>query len=346
MAVQSASMLRPAAESAELAAHLLQVLRPEFPGALRVEGLQRLSGGASLETWTFHLITEDSSLPLVLRRSPGGSRGTPLGTSLPLDVESKLIRVAATHAVPAPRIRCDLPRDAEIGSGFIMDFIAGETIPRKILRDARFAKARARLTRECGEVLARIHAIEPAEVPDLPVHAARDQVAQYRAIYDAFDDPRPVFELAFRWLDDHAPADTLARVVHGDFRSGNLMVDEEGLRAVLDWELAHVGDAHSDLGWICVNSWRFGEVDKPVGGFGMREDLIAAYSDAGGDRIDSGRVHYWEVFGTLKWGVICMMMYGAYRSGLDPSVERAAIGRRASETEIDLLALLAPRKAG
>jgi len=146
-----------------------------------------------------------------------------------------------------------------------------------------------------------------------------------------------------QWLRAHAPADTpRLSLVHGDFRNGNLVVGEDGLRAVLDWELAHLGDPMEDLGWLCVNSWRFGRHELPVGGFGTREQLFAGYAEAGG-RVDAARVHYWEVLGTLKWGVICQSMAQSFFSGAERNVERAAIGRRASEAEIDLLALLAPR---
>jgi aminoglycoside phosphotransferase (APT) family kinase protein len=111
---------------------------------------------------------------------------------------------------------------------------------------------------------------------------------------------------------------------------------------VLDWELAHLGDPMEDLGWICVNSWRFGEIDKPVGGFGSREELFAGY-EAAGRKVDAARVMFWEVMGTLRWGVMCCGMMQRFRAGPDHSMERAMIGRRASETEIDLLRLLAPR---
>jgi aminoglycoside phosphotransferase (APT) family kinase protein len=152
-----------------------------------------------------------------------------------------------------------------------------------------------------------------------------------------------VFELALRWLADNDPGPSKdVTLVHGDFRLGNLVVGPDGVRAVLDWELAHLGDPMEDLGWICVNSWRFGEIDKPVGGFGSREDLFAGYEEAG-RKADPERVKFWEVMGTLRWGVMCCGMMRRFRTGPDHSMERAMIGRRASETEIDLLRLLAPR---
>jgi aminoglycoside phosphotransferase (APT) family kinase protein len=117
-------------------------------------------------------------------------------------------------------------------------------------------------------------------------------------------------------------------------------VGPEGIRAVLDWELAHLGDPLEDLGWLCVNSWRFGNIDEPVGGFGPREDLFRGYESAGGRKIDPDAVHFWEVFGTLKWGIMCLIQGFTHLSGAKRSIELAAIGRRPSETEIDLLNLL------
>jgi aminoglycoside phosphotransferase (APT) family kinase protein len=163
--------------------------------------------------------------------------------------------------------------------------------------------------------------------------------------YRAFGTPRPVVEWAFRWLREHLPPPPPRQtVVHGDMRTGNIIVGPEGLNAVLDWEVVHLGDPMEDLGWICVTSWRFGEVDKPAGGFGSREEMFAGYESAGGATVDAARVRWWEVMGTLRWGMSCAMFGREFQDG-DRSVEKAAIGRRASETAIDLMAILAPRGA-
>jgi aminoglycoside phosphotransferase (APT) family kinase protein len=128
-------------------------------------------------------------------------------------------------------------------------------------------------------------------------------------------------------------------LVHGDFRMGNIVVAETGLRAVLDWEISHWGDPMEDLGWLCVRSWRFGNIDLPVGGFGGREALFTAYEQAGG-QVDPERVRYWEIFGSLKWGVMCATMAATFLSGADRSVDRGTIARRSSEAELDLLYML------
>jgi aminoglycoside phosphotransferase (APT) family kinase protein len=128
--------------------------------------------------------------------------------------------------------------------------------------------------------------------------------------------------------------------VHGDYRNGNMIFGPEGVRAILDWELAHIGDPMEDLGWICANPWRFGVSEKPVGGFGEREELFAGYEDAGGPPVDRQRVEFWDVMGALRWGVMCSGMVNSFRAA-DPSVERSVIARRASENEVDLMRLLA-----
>lgn len=321
---------------------LSDVARRQFPGAVGISGLRRLSGGASQETWAFDVATHGRAMPMILRRRPPGmtARGA---SAVPLATEAQLIIIAGKAGVPTPEVTYVLAPSDGIGEGFLMGRIEGETIARKILRDAEYANARLLLARQCGEILGRLHKVPLEGLPALRHAPARVELEHYRSIYHAHDHPHPVFELAFRWLEDNVPStDVTQTLVHGDFRNGNLMIGPGGVRAVLDWELAHIGDPMEDLGWICVNAWRFGNIDAPVGGFGPREDMFAGYQAASGVMIDQARVKYWEVFGTLKWGIMCTVMMEAFKSGADRSVERASIGRRASENEIDLLRLLAP----
>ena len=289
-----------------------------------MSGLRRLSGGASRETWSFTL---DGSRRLILQRDP---RGAPAAG---MRREASCLRAAAKAGVPVPEL-VDASEDAGVlGAPFlVMVHVDGETIPRKILRDEEYAAVRPALARQCGEILAKLHGIDPTDVDDLQ---DTDQVAQYRATLDNLDEPHPTFELAFRWLEENRPASSRRAVVHGDFRNGNLIVGPDGIRAVLDWELAHAGDPMEDLAWLCVKSWRFG-VDLPVGGFGTYDELAAGY----GDRLDRDALRWWEVLGTLKWGIMCIMQTFAHTSGMRRSVELAAIGRRVCEVEWDLLEIL------
>ncbi len=321
---------------------LQQALKRNLAGLQEVGPLTRLSGGASQETWAFDATVDGQQRRYILRRAPGGaSSGGTMGASPGLPTEAKVIEAARRAGVVAPEVVAILEPQDGAGDGYVMARIEGETLARRILRDAAFDAVRPRLAFQCGEAMARIHATPAATLPALPTIDGAAQLRQYYERYKAYDQPKPVFELAFKWLAENLKPSTQTVLVHGDFRNGNIMVHpEQGLNAVLDWELVHLGDPAEDLGWICVNSWRFGVSGRTAGGFGSVEDLIAGYTAAGGTALTPAQVKVWEVLGTLKWGIMCMSMYEAFRSGYDRSVERAAIGRRSSETEIDLVNLL------
>jgi aminoglycoside phosphotransferase (APT) family kinase protein len=315
-----------------------------YPGATGVTGAAKLSGGASQETWTFDIVHPDGNVGAILRRAPPGYEVSPSPSrAAGLDAEAVLMQLAHDAGLPSPRVLHVLKPEEELGRGFIMVRVEGETIARKILRDEEFAKARPILARQLGRIAAGIHALPEAKLPKLRSNSPAQEIADLAREYRSTNWPRPVFELALRWLADHDPgASRETTLVHGDFRNGNLIIGPDGVRAVLDWEIAHFGDPMEDLGWICVNSWRFGEIDKPVGGFGTREDLFAGYEETG-RKVDPDRVMFWEVMGTLRWGIMCGRMMQRFRNAPDHPMEQAVIGRRPSETEIDLLRLLAPR---
>jgi aminoglycoside phosphotransferase (APT) family kinase protein len=315
-----------------------------FEGATGVIGAAKLSGGASQETWSFDIVHTGGTTGAILRRAPPGYSASPSPSrAAGLDAEAVLMQLACDAGLPSPRVLHVLEPEEGLGRGFIMVRVEGETIARKILRDEEFAKARPILARQLGRIAAGIHGLPAAKLPELRSNSATAEIADLAREYRSTNWPRPVFELALRWLADHDPGPSREiTLVHGDFRHGNLIIGPDGVRAVLDWEIAHLGDPMEDLGWICVNSWRFGEIDKPVGGFGSREDLFAGY-EAAGRKVDPDRVMFWEVMGTLRWGIMCGRMMQRFRNAPDHPMEQAVIGRRPSETEIDLLRLLAPR---
>ena len=306
---------------------------------LEVRALRRLSGGASRETWSFELLDalHGGVEAMVLQRVRPGAG---LGASFSLEGEAGLLRAAGAAGVPVAGVIAASDDVSVIGAPFlVLGWADGETIARRILRDDQFAAARGRLVKQCAEALAAIHAVSPAEAGYLRHH---EPVAQLRDLLDVLGQPHPAFELGLRWLEAHRPAEVEPSVVHGDFRLGNLMVDEQGLRAVLDWELAHLGDPMEDLGWLCVRAWRFGS-DQPVAGIGGYDELFAAYETASGLVVDPEMVRWWELLGTLRWGVICVMQASSHLTGASRSVELAAIGRRVCENEYDVLGLIGAR---
>jgi aminoglycoside phosphotransferase (APT) family kinase protein len=325
------------------------IARESGASEVTVEGLRRLPGGASRETWSFDatLVRDGAreSLDLVLRRDRADSL---LATGR--RDEFLLLRALRERAVPVPRVYWLGDEVETLGARFfVMQRVQGETLARRLLRDEEYANARGVMTAQLGEILARIHGVDCSleGIRQLPGVAeegkslAEAEVDRYEALFRAIaPEPHPAFELAFRWLRRHLPPTGRRTVVHGDYRIGNVIFGPEGVRSILDWELAHLGDPMEDLGWLCVRSWRFGSDHKPVGGIGEREQLFEAYAKAGGGSVDPAHVRFWEVFGNLKWACICIGQAKTHLDGAVFSVELASLGRRTAETELELLNLI------
>ncbi|GAA0232551.1 phosphotransferase family protein [Cryptosporangium japonicum] len=289
---------------------------------------QPLTGGASRETLRVTVHHRDTTRDLVLRRD---LIGQPDG----LARETAALRAAATAGVPVPTVVDDGPTLA--GHPYLlMGHVHGETLPQRLLRDDTYAAVRTTLADTLGALAARIHTINPDHIPDLP-HP--DPLTQLRDIADADPTPRPAVELGLAWLTRHRPPPRHPTVVHGDLRNGNVLIGPEGLRAVLDWELVHHGDPTEDLGWLCVKAWRFGTA-PPVGGYGTRDQLLAGYHRVAGWAPTPDQLHWWEVYGTLRWALLCRAQTLAYLRGTRDTLEHAVIGRRVCEAEYDLLLAL------
>jgi aminoglycoside phosphotransferase (APT) family kinase protein len=308
-------------------------------GPVAIEGMTRLSGGASRETWAFDAIRPDGSVTeLVLRRDPLGRPSEPGA----MGREALAITAAGVAGLAAPEVLMwtDGPELWE-SAGLVMRRVAGETIARRILRDDAYRQARGSLIGELGQFAAGLHALEVTD--DFPAPAP-DPLGELRELLGTFGPVSPVFELALRRLEADPPPARGPVLAHGDLRLGNLIVGPDGLRAVIDWELVHTGNPAEDLGWLCVKAWRFGS-GLPAAGVGTREELLAAYRAAGGADIGLDELRWWEILGTLRWGLMCVSQTQAHLSGAHRSVELAAIGRRVCEQEWDLLLLLEPEAA-
>jgi aminoglycoside phosphotransferase (APT) family kinase protein len=327
----------------EVSEKLAAFLRREHGAkAVHIENVRLLTGGASRQTWSFDAVVDGATHALVARCDPRKGPNT-----MSRETEYRVLEAAHGAGVPVPRMH--LLGDDSLGVPFfLMERVEGETIARRILRDDAYAEGRKVMASQLGEIAAAIHRI-PLDTPGLEnlprpeqgMTPAETELRNFEQTYRTIaPEPHPAYELAFRWLKRNLPPPAELGLVHGDYRMGNLIVGPEGVRSVLDWELAHVGDPLEDFGFLCVRSWRFGNDDQPVGGVGQYADLFAAYERAGGRKIDPQVVRWWEIFGNLRWGIICIMQANAYLTGISKSVELATIGRRTAETEWELLALI------
>ena len=315
---------------------LALVLRPILGDDVVVEDLQTLTGGASRTTYSFDAVDGGRRRRLILRTAPADNRFAGM------ELEAAVQQSAAEAGAPVPHIVAASDSVAALGSQFLIcDEVAGETIVRRIQRSLD-DDGRAALLEQCGQALAAIH----RGCTDAAGLQEKDQLTEWRQRLDELGDTTATFEWAFRWLAAHRPPPSAPRLVHGDFRMGNLIVSApEGrgptLAAVLDWEAVHIGQVYEDLAWFCIRAWRFGaSAELAAGGLGTIEDFVTAYEGAGGAPVDRSALHWWLVLGTLRWGIICRYQAERHLAGQTRSVELAAIGRRVCETEWDLLDLL------
>jgi aminoglycoside phosphotransferase (APT) family kinase protein len=314
--------------------------RSELAAALGGEpaDIEPLSGGAGrCQMWS--LRAEDRRL--IFRRYPEG-----FDRDVVRNREWRVLALACDAGVPVPAPVALTP------SGILVERVEGESRPQRLLSDERWAHARSSLVARVAEAAARLHALEPpdflpggleldgATAEPSETGAAETAVRTLERSLDRTGEPHPAIELGLRWLRANLPGPAPVSIVHGDFRLSNLVVSDEGRAVLIDWELVHTGDGAEDLGWMCVRSWRFGG-RHPALGCGSREELLSAYASAGGRPVTLDELRWWEVCGNARWAVICVLQAHRHISGLDRSLERAMIGRRACEAEWDVLELLA-----
>jgi aminoglycoside phosphotransferase (APT) family kinase protein len=296
---------------------------------LPLEHLGRLSGGANMESWSF----DWGGAGYVLRRAPSLEmmEGRPFGH----DVEAALVRAARKAGVLAPEVVGELVESDALGTGYVMRRVEAEVNPAPILADPAPS-----LITDISRELARIHAIVPRADLAIPHMDTAQALADLATRFDAYGGDRPIIALALKWCAENLPERTDPVLVHGDFRMGNLMADANGLAAVLDWEIAHWGDSHEDLAYGCMTVWRFGHIERPAFGVSDLDTYFAAYEHESGTIVDRGRFRFWLIYRTLWWALGCIQMGDIWRHGIDRTLERAVIGRRTSENELDLLLLL------
>lgn len=314
--------------------------------ALEIRGITKLSGGAIQENYRLRLLVEGGQ--------EAGERDYVLRTDAPSSVqvshsretEFRLLRAAHAAGVTVPRpVAFSPPATPDDRPFLLMETVKGTALATKVVRDPAFEAARWGLAKRLGRELSAIHRIAPdaalaAELEERPEDPATALIERYRTALDALYRPSPILEAALRWLQHHTPPPGDIVLVHRDFRTGNYMLDDTGLTAILDWEFCGWGDRHEDLAWFCSASWRFGRDDLEAGGIGARAEFFNAYEAETGFTVDPGTIFFYEVMAGLRWAVIAMQQCQRLIDGQERRLELALIGRRVHSIEASVLDLL------
>lgn len=301
-----------------------------------------LHGGACQENFRVDVTVNDAPLRLALR----SDAPTSLPGSIKRKAEFAVIEAAVKAGVKTPGVRwltSSLLRDG--ADAYFLEWAKGEAIGRRVVRNAEFEGARAKLPLELAETLAKLHTVTPENATNLPFSPppngpARAAIDDLKKMLDGLPSVYPAVEFALNWLEGRLPQNEDVVLVHGDFRTGNFMVTPEGLSALLDWEFSHFGSPYEDLAWISVRDWRFNRLDKPIGGFAERGPFYEAYARASGRTIDLDQVLWWEICGNLRWAVGSTFQGERYLSGEQRDLELIAIARRNVEMEFEALRLI------
>ncbi|HZU87680.1 MAG TPA: phosphotransferase family protein [Stellaceae bacterium] len=310
--------------------------------AVAITALAPLAGGAIQDNWRLDAQFSDGALAgahsLVLRR-PGPAR---FCESLSPIAEFAVLKAAFAAGVSVPEPLFASRDEAVCGAPFlIMRRVAGSAAPARMTG----GEARPALAERLGRELARLHQIRPPrrDLAALPsYHDPARRIALFRAVLDRRPEPRPALEWGMRRLETHLPAPVAPALCHRDFRTGNYLAADDALAAILDWEFAGWGDPDEDIGWFCCKAWRFARLDREAGGIAARRHFYRGYEREAERRIDPERVRFWEVFANVRWAVIALQQSDRYILGGERHLDLALTGRRAGESEFEILRLLDP----
>ncbi len=325
-------------DAASIQQTLLDALKRRFGSAATMCNVTMPTLGGVNITVVFDLVEGGSTRRMVSRQETVDQGDN---IFLPSSQQFEVLNYVYRHGLRVAEPLFEFDEQDQTGKGYVSAFVAGESEPRSIIGASQYSDLRSKLAAQCGEFLAQLHALEAHALPFLETRSdSIDTVAAFRDRYDMFGEKRPAIELGLRWLEKHKPSAPIRRLLHGDFRCGNFLVNAEQIQAVLDWECVHLGSPMEDMAWLCTRPWRFSNPGLPVGGFGLRRDLYQAYQAVSGLQVNEEEIRYWEIFGLLRWAIYNIWQSWGHTSGKRRAVQYAACGRNTALVEYDLLMTL------
>lgn len=307
--------------TAEHLTSYLQTRQPDWRD-IEIRDLHRLPMGASRETFRFDLAYADAdgpqSLKVILRRDPPASN-----VDSDRRHEYEAYRAIHGHGVPVPRMLL-LEEDPEPVGGAISlaEDLRGFHNSEYQFQDPAWADRLPFVAREMWTAMGRLAAVDVARLdlsftrPATVETTARQELDYWvKSLRDHDVGPEPIMEAAIRRLYRWQPVASKLALVHGDFRAGNFLYDDEGrLQAVLDWEMAHCGDPLEDLAWSIARVFCFAKDDKRSG-LATREEAIRIWEEASGLAADPDALAWWELFTCVKGQAIWAAAAHVWQTG-------------------------------
>ncbi|MHA6622435.1 phosphotransferase family protein [Pseudonocardia sp. DLS-67] len=309
-------MTRPTPTRARRVAELLRAFLADRPDATgRVVDVRRADSGRSRDNWLFDLVGDEEREPLILRTDPEGGL-----VETDRSVEFAVLRGLQGCGLPTPVPRwLDADGRALGRPSLIMRRLPGVCDYRVLRSPARSLAERTALARTLCELLASVHGVDwrrrglGATLADPGPGAARAALDLWSAVLRRDQlEPWPELEYAIAVLGERAPTCTGTVLVHSDFKPGNILLDGDRVTALLDWELAHLGDPLEDLGWV---TQPLRAAEHTIEGAWEAPDLVAHYESVTGTRVDRDALAWWVAFSTLKTAVMQVSGLRAFLEG-------------------------------
>ncbi len=305
-----------------------------------------LPGGAVQQNWALDVTFYGGHLPgrheLVLRTN----FQTPLLASRPKAVEFAVLCAVAEAGVTVPEPLWPCEDTAVIGQPFfVMRRLTGDSAARPLVANAKLDSFGSALAEQLARELALVHTLSPNDTRLVTLGKPAEssgltQIAQWRQWLRDLASDSHVLLGVLDWLARHVPCQERVCLVHRDFRTGNFLVNEGKLTAILDWEFSGWGDPFEDIGWFCAACWRAGGDGLEAGGLASRDVFYRAYEAAGGGLVDVDAVAYWEVMAHVRWTIIARQQGVRAAHGDAPQHELLEAAARVPGLERDIATMI------
>ncbi|CAE6820019.1 hypothetical protein R69746_06011 [Paraburkholderia aspalathi] len=301
----------------------------------------RLSGGAIQENWRLEMSDGKS---LVLRTDSDAA----IPTSCTRIEEYRRYRLAFQHGARVARPYGICEDLGIIGKPFfILQFVSGITAGHQLVKDSGFVTDRMALAFELGELIGDIHRTPAEEVTAVlgkpPRSAVTATIDHLRSQLDMLPEANPALDLCLRELELRLGREKDVVYAHGDYRTGNYMVENGKVSAILDWEFSGWGHPLEDLGWFTAPCWRFGRTENGAGGVGPLQSFLDGYFRSTNRKVEPPDLIVWQALAQVKWAVIALHQENRHVSGAQRSLELALSGRLVAGLTLEAMNLLEMR---